>query len=59
MPIRSIAGADAQYYLLSFDEDGRERPDGAANTALKPTCMCDWGDSRRRNEPSRGDSRLP
>ena len=27
MPIRSIAGADAQYYLLSFDEDGRERPE--------------------------------
>lgn len=27
MPIRSIAGADAQYYLLSFDENGSERPE--------------------------------
>ena len=27
MPIRSIAGADAQYYLLSFDENGTERPE--------------------------------
>jgi pimeloyl-ACP methyl ester carboxylesterase len=27
MPIRSIAGADAQYYLLSFDEHGTERPE--------------------------------
>ena len=27
MPVRSIAGADAQYYLLSFDERGIERPE--------------------------------
>ena len=27
MPIRSIAGTDAQYYLLSFDEHGSERPE--------------------------------
>jgi hypothetical protein len=27
MPIRSIAGTDVQYYLLSFDEHGTERPD--------------------------------
>jgi hypothetical protein len=27
MPIRSITGADAQYYLLSFDEHGNERPE--------------------------------
>jgi hypothetical protein len=27
MPIRSIAGTDAQYYLLSFDERGSERPE--------------------------------
>jgi len=27
MPIRSIAGTDAQYYLLSFDERGKERPE--------------------------------
>ena len=27
MPIRSIAGTDAQYYLLSFDERGTERPE--------------------------------
>ena len=27
MPIRSIVGADAQYYLLSFDENGTERPE--------------------------------
>ena len=27
MPIRSIDGADAQYYLLSFDEHGTERPE--------------------------------
>lgn len=27
MPIRSIDGADAQYYLLSFDEHGSERPE--------------------------------
>ena len=27
MPVRSIAGTDAQYYLLSFDENGSERPE--------------------------------
>ena len=27
MPIRSIAGTDVQYYLLSFDEHGTERPE--------------------------------
>ena len=37
---------------------GRARPsDGAANTALKPTCMGDCCVSRRRNEPSSADRR--
>jgi hypothetical protein len=43
----------------SASTDGRGRPPGAANTALKPTCICDCGDSRRKNEPSTADNRRP